>query len=86
MSVGDVVCLRMPVSSGEDTAAVWSVDDPGKLRLWPDFGVAVACRGPGVATVSHRASPRLRSRIEILPLQKVKALILVQYRCLIRIY
>lgn len=63
----------MPIDSS-DINGQWVVDDPNKLHLVAESAVAVACggsRGIGSAIVSHLGMPRLRSRIEILPLDMV---------------
>lgn len=71
ITVGDVVCFRMPLTCGEDPIKAWSVNDPQLLTFHDEIAVGVACHKLGTVLVSYQSRKKLTTALEILPIDSV---------------
>ncbi|XP_071795697.1 nuclear pore membrane glycoprotein 210-like isoform X2 [Asterias amurensis] len=72
-TVGDVICFRSPLLTGEGQRGSWRTAADSVLQLDSASGVAIAAK-PGLTTLNHDIANNLatHSEVYVLPINKIK--------------
>lgn len=71
VTVGDVICFRMPLTCGEDPVTAWSVSDVHMIQFYDEIAVGLVLPKLGSVMVSYQSKKKLTTTLEIMPIQKV---------------
>ncbi|KAK6643599.1 hypothetical protein RUM43_005109 [Polyplax serrata] len=74
VTVGDVICFRMPLTCGEDPVTAWSVSDSHMIQFHDEMAVGLVLNKLGTVHVSYQSKKKLVTSLEIVPIQKIEFL------------